>query len=292
MLDFAAYTPAVHLTYNNGIAKTIHRNSKGMKLGLNGKTAFVAASSDGIGRAIARSLAAEGCGIVLCARNEDKLTAFEKQLRNDTGVDVDSIVGNLDDASEIDRIARAALGMHGVIDVLVTNNGGPGPGSFESLDEVAWLSAWNRTLMAPVRLIRSFLPGMKERRWGRIINITSISVRQPIPRLLLSNAYRAAVTGMAKTLSDEVAALGITVNCIAPGYIATDRIAHLFADRAAQSGRTADEERRTLTAAIPAQRLGSPDEVGDLACFLASERAAYISGTTILVDGGLFRGGV
>jgi 3-oxoacyl-[acyl-carrier protein] reductase len=263
-----------------------------MKLGLNGKTAFVAASSDGLGRAVARSLAAEGCRLVLCSRSEAKLVAVQATLREETGADVEYIAGNLDDAADVDRITATALGMHGAFDILVTNNGGPSTGNFESLDEAAWSSAWNRTLMSPVRLIRAFLPGMKQRGWGRVINITSISVRQPIARLLLSNSYRAAVTGMAKTLSDEVAAAGVTVNCIAPGYIATDRIAHLFADRAAQSGRTAEAERIALTAAIPAQRLGDPAEVGDLACFLASERAGYITGSTILIDGGLFRGAV
>jgi 3-oxoacyl-[acyl-carrier protein] reductase len=261
-----------------------------MKLGLNGKTAFVAASSGGIGRAIARSLAAEGARLVLCARREEALSALQEELRAAHGTDVEYVTGDLDRAEDVARMTGAALEMYGAIDILITNNGGPQPGAFDALDESAWEAAWERTLLSPVRLIRAFLPGMKARGWGRIVNVTSISVKQPIARLMLSNSYRSAVTGMAKTLSDEVAGLGITVNCIAPGYIGTDRLAHLFADRAAQSGRTPDEERATMMTGIPAGRLGRPEEVGDLACFLASERAAYITGSTILVDGGLYRG--
>ncbi|MBL0176837.1 MAG: SDR family oxidoreductase [Ignavibacteria bacterium] len=261
-----------------------------MKLGLNGKTAFIAASSDGIGRAIARSLASEGARLVLCARREEPLSALQEELRAAHGAEVEYVTGNLDAAGDVTRMTDAALEMYGTIDILVANNGGPQPGTFEALDETAWAAAWERTLLSPVRLIRALLPGMKARGWGRIVTVTSISVKQPIARLMLSNTYRAAVTGMAKTLSDEVAGLGITVNCIAPGYIGTDRLTHLFADRAAQSGRTPDEERALMLAGIPAGRLGLPEEVGDLACFLASERAAYITGETILVDGGLYRG--
>ncbi len=261
-----------------------------MKQDINKKTAFVAGSSDGIGRAVAEGLAAEGCGIVLCARRVEALRELGGRLETEHGIRTACVAADLNRPEEIDRAVNTTLEMFGAADVLVTNNGGPPAGAFEEIDESAWSEGWHRTLMSAVRLIRGFLPGMRSRKWGRIINITSISVRQPIPRLLLSNSYRAAVTALAKTLSDETAADGITVNCIAPGYIKTSRLARLFEDRSRNSGRTVEEELESVVAGIPARRLGMPDEIAHLACFLASERASYITGSTILVDGGLHRG--
>jgi 3-oxoacyl-[acyl-carrier protein] reductase len=261
-----------------------------MNLELTGRTAFVAGASDGIGRAIASALAAEGCRLVLAARRGDVLSEVKQSLREAHDTQVEFVVGDLDTADDIARMHDTALRFFGGIDILVTNNGGPRTGIFAELDDEAWTQAWNRTLMSAIRLIRGFLPGMLANGWGRIVNITSISVKQPVPRLLLSNAYRAAVTGMARTLSDEVAGRGVTVNCIAPGYIGTARLEHLFGDRALQSGSTPEAERAAMVRGIPAGRLGLPEEIAALAAFLASERAAYITGTTIQVDGGLYRG--
>lgn len=261
-----------------------------MELELKGKRAFVAGSSDGIGRAVANGLAAEGMAVMLCARSEAKLAAAAAQLL-DTGAErVEFIAANLDDAAGITRVIDATLSAFGGIDVLVTNNGGPNPGDFLSMSEEDWLAGYNRTLMSGVRLIRGFLPGMIDRGFGRVINITSISVKQPVQRLLLSNSFRAGVTGMAKTLSDEVSKHGVTVNNIAPGYIATGRQAQLFADRAEKAGVTVEQIREQLTANIPMGRIGTPDEIAHLAVFLASARSSYITGTTIQVDGGLYRG--
>ena len=261
-----------------------------MELELTGKRAFVAGSSDGIGRAVAEGLAVEGAELMLCARTEAKLEATAHALRKHGAARVEFIAADLDRSAEIQRVLDRTLDAFGGMDILITNNGGPNPGDFLSMTDEDWLGVYKRTLMSGIRLIRGLLPGMIERKWGRVINITSISVKQPVPRLLLSNTFRAGVTGMAKTLSDEVSKHGVTVNNIAPGYIATARQAQLFNDRAAAAGTTVDHIRDQLTANIPMGRIGTPDEIAHLAVFLASARSSYITGTTIQVDGGLFRG--
>ncbi len=261
-----------------------------MELGLKGKRAFVAGSSDGIGRAIAEGLAIEGCDIMLCSRSEEKLIAAANAIRARVETDVHFVPADLDIPEHIEAAAAATIGAFGGVDILVTNNGGPNPGDFVSMSEEQWLAGYNRTLMSGVRLIRAFLPGMIERQFGRIINVTSISVKMPVARLLLSNTFRAGVTGMAKTLSDEVSKHGITINNIAPGYIRTGRQTQLFTDRAEKAGVTVEDIREQITTAIPMGRIGHADEVANLAVFLASEAASYITGTTITVDGGLNRG--
>jgi 3-oxoacyl-[acyl-carrier protein] reductase len=200
------------------------------------------------------------------------------------------LVADLTDAAQIERLVGETLARHDRIDVLVTNNGGPPAGYFEALDEEAWFRAHELTLMSAVRLIRAVLPTMRAQRWGRIINITSVSVKQPIDNLLLSNVYRPAVVGLAKTLSAQVAAEGITVNNVAPGYTRTDRVMELIEATAAEKGRTTDELLAEMTDGFPAGRMGEPEELGALVAFLASERASYITGTTIQVDGGYVQG--
>ncbi|MDT8323455.1 MAG: SDR family oxidoreductase [Bacteroidota bacterium] len=261
-----------------------------MDLELKGKRAFVAGSSDGIGRAIATGLAAEGCDVMLCARTEEKLAALAAELRESRGARVAYVSADLDEAAAITAAVAAMKEEFGGCDILVANNGGPEPGDFRSMTEEQWLAGYNRTLMSTVRLIRGMLDGMIAQEFGRIINVTSISVKQPVQRLLLSNTFRAGVTGMAKTLSDEVSRFGVTVNNIAPGYIRTGRQTQLFTDRAEKAGTTAEAIRAQVTANIPTGRIGMPDEIAHLAVFLASARASYITGTTIPVDGGLNRG--
>lgn len=261
-----------------------------MNLGIEGRKAFIAGSSDGIGRGIAEALAAEGCEIVLCARGAEKLERVVEELKGRSGHGVHSVTADLDSAEDIDRAVSRVLTAVGHIDILVTNNGGPPTGTFDQLNEAQWTGAWNRTFLSAVRLIRGFLDGMKNRRWGRVIGVTSISVKQPIHRLILSNSYRAGVTGMMKTLSQEVAAYGITVNTIAPGYIETARMTQLFAERSAAPETAEHDEREALIRTIPAGHLGTPADIGALAAFLASEQAHYITGTTILVDGGMYKG--
>lgn len=247
-----------------------------MNLGLSGKTALVTAASKGIGLAIARGLAAEGVRVALCARTPG---AAEKAAR-DIGGGAAGFVADVSKADDIDRLfgeVRSALGLP---DILVVNAGGPPAGTPSELGVSGWDGAFELTLMSAVRLAQGALPAMRRRGWGRIVNVTSLSVREPIPTLTLSNALRAAVTGYAKTLAGEVARDGVTVNNVAPGYTATAHVSEVFGE----------EARRRLEADIPAGRFARPDEIAAAAVFLASEGAGYITGQTLLVDGGLTKG--
>ncbi|MGQ9585184.1 MAG: SDR family oxidoreductase [Anaerolineae bacterium] len=257
-----------------------------MDLGLRGKAALVAASSRGLGRATAMELAREGAKVALCARNREELEAVAEAMRQETGAEVLAVPADLAKAADIHGLVSAVEARFGYVDILVTNAGGPPGGSFDDFDDAAWARAWELTLMSAVRLIRAVLPGMKARRWGRIVNITSVSVKQPIRDLILSNAYRTAVVGLAKTLATELAPLGITVNNVCPGWTLTDRVQELVGRQARQEGKPFEAVVEAITAGIPMGRMGKPEELAALIAFLASERAAYITGTTIPVDGG------
>jgi 3-oxoacyl-[acyl-carrier protein] reductase len=261
-----------------------------MDLGLKDRVAIVAASSRGLGEACAWELAREGARVVICARESARLTATAEEIHAATGVQVLPARADLTDGAQIRHLADETLRRFGRIDVLVTNNGGPPAGYFDDFDDDAWAAAHQLTLMSAVRLIRAVLPTMRAQQWGRIINITSVAVKQPIDNLLLSNVYRPGVTGLAKTLSAQVAADGITVNNVAPGYTRTDRVLELAKARAADQGKTVEEILAETTADFPIQRMGEPEELAALVAFLASERASYITGTTIQVDGGFVRG--
>lgn len=261
-----------------------------MDLGLRDRVAIVAASSRGLGKACALELAREGAKVVLCAREAEHLAAAADEVRAKAGVDVLAIQTDLTDPAQIRHLVDETLRRFGRIDVLVTNNGGPPAGYFEDFEDDAWLEAHQLTLMSAVRLIRAVLPAMRIQRWGRIINITSVSVKQPIDNLLFSNVYRPGVVGLAKTLSAQVAVDGITVNNVAPGYARTERVLELAKARAAEQGKTADEILADTIASYPMQRMGEPEEPAALVAFLASERASYITGTTIQVDGGYVKG--
>jgi 3-oxoacyl-[acyl-carrier protein] reductase len=261
-----------------------------MDLGLEGKVALVAAASRGLGRAIAFELASEGAKVVMCARGADALEASRAEIAAQTGADVRAVTADLSVREQIDLVVQSAQSAHGRVDILVTNAGGPPAGVFEKHDWDAWERAVNLTLRSAVELTRAVLPGMRERRWGRIINVTSITVKQPVDNLILSNSIRAAVTGFARTLANEVATDGITVNNMLPGYTRTERVEQLADATAAQEG----VDRRDILARfereIPMRRLGEPKEFGVLAAFLASERASYITGQSIAVDGGWIKG--
>jgi len=260
-----------------------------MDLGLRGKVALVSAASRGLGRAIADALAADGASLLICARGADALEEARNAIAKRSGVEVEMVVADVSSEEGIARLWQRARDHFGHVDVLVTNAGGPPSGPLESLEWESWQRAVEVTLLSAVELTRLVLPGMKERRWGRILNVTSIAVKQPVDGLMLSNSLRAAVTGFARTLANEVAPYGITVNNIMPGYTRTERVEELNAATAAREGITIDDVAHRIEAQIPMRRLGEPQECAALAAFLASEQASYITAQSIAVDGGWIR---
>lgn len=257
-----------------------------MDLGVRGKFAFVAASSRGLGRAVAEELAAEGVNVALCARHEKSIHDVANSIARTHGVETFATRADLSQSGEAHRAVAEAIAHFGRIDILVTNAGGPPAGPFDSHNDEAWRNAVMLNLESVIGLTRGALPGMKERQWGRIINVTSIAVKQPVENLILSNSIRAAVVGMARTLANEVAPFNVTVNNVLPGYTRTERIDELTAFSAQQTGKSEDEIRAVWEHQIPMGRLGEPREFAALVAFLASERASYITGTSITVDGG------
>lgn len=260
-----------------------------MDLGLKGKVALVAASSRGLGRAVAEELAAEGASLILCARNQQTISETSEAISSQIGASTLAVQADVSVRSDITRLVDSGLQRFGRIDILVTNGGGPPAGQFEQLTLEQWETATRLTLFSAIELARAVLPGMKERRWGRILNITSIAVKQPVENLILSNSLRAGVTGFARTLANEVAAEGITVNNILPGYTRTERVEELAQMMAQRHGITSEQFKEKWEQEIPMRRLGEPREFAALAAFLVSERAAYITGTSIQVDGGWVR---
>jgi 3-oxoacyl-[acyl-carrier protein] reductase len=253
------------------------------------KVALVCAASKGLGRASAEALARDGFHVAICARGADALEATAEAIRQ-AGGDVLAIPADLSRADDVDRVIASTVDWFGGLDVLVTNTGGPPSGPFMSLDERAWTEAIDALLLSVVRLCRAAVPHMQQRGGGRIINVTSISVKQPIAGLVLSNALRSAVTSLAKTLSVELAPDKILVNCVAPGYTRTDRVVELSQQSAAREGTSAEAVEQRIVSGIPIGRMGDPKEFGDVVAFLASPAASYISGVTIPVDGGWTRG--
>lgn len=259
-----------------------------MDLGLRGKTAFVAAASQGLGRAIAEELAREGARVAVCARTE-RIHAVAKEITAATGNDTLSLVADVSVPGDVAIALEALHARLGGIDILVTNAGGPPPGPFESHTPEAWQKAVALNLDSVVNLVRGVLPGMKARKWGRILNVTSIAVKQPVDGLILSNSVRAAVTGFARSLANEVAPFGITVNNLMPGYTRTERLDALAAHNASAKAITVEEAFGAWEKQIPMGRVGEPREFAALAAFLASERASYITAQSIAVDGGWIR---
>ncbi len=261
-----------------------------MKLGIEGKVALVAGGSRGLGRAVAEELAAEGCRVVVCARSPEGVDEAAAALRGAHGGEILGVAADLTDPEGVEQVIQTTLSRFETIDILFTNTGGPPPGPFEAHTPEVWDQAVAQNLSSVLNLVRGTLTGMKERKWGRIINCTSVAVKQPVDGLILSNAVRAAVTGFARTLANEVAPFGITVNNVLPGFTRTERLDHLAAANAQRKGVTVDEAFSAWEADIPMGRLGEPKEFGALVAFLASARASYITGTSIPVDGGWVRG--
>ena len=260
-----------------------------MDLGIRGRVALVAASSRGLGRASAEALAAEGVELLLCARGEEALRATADDIRRASGVRVVEVVADVATVAGRAAVLDAAQREFEHVDILVTNAGGPPAGPFEAHDPDAWDAAVRTTLTSVVELVRGVLPGMRDRRWGRIVNITSIAVKQPVDNLILSNSVRAAVTGFARTLANEVAPQGITVNNVMPGYTRTARVEELAARTASLKGGSPDAAFAAWEAQIPMARLGDPAEFGAMVAFLCSAQASYTTGASIPVDGGWIR---
>lgn len=261
-----------------------------MDLGIQGRVALVAAASKGLGKVAAFALAREGVDICIAAREPAALEAAAEEIRRQAAVRVLAVPADVTSRHDLERLAQTTRQELGPIDILVNNAGGPRPGLFAEMSDDDWLQAFNLNFMSAMRLSRMVLPSMRERRWGRIINITSIGVKQPMPNLVLSNGVRTGLVAMAKTLAAQVAEYNITVNNVCPGYTLTDRIRSLAASTAAQTGATSADVIAGWEASIPMRRLGKPEELAALITFLASEPAAYITGTTIQVDGGYYQG--
>lgn len=257
-----------------------------MDLGLNNKVALVAAASRGLGRAVAEELAAEGAALVICSRKNETIARVANEIINATGAQVLGLAADVSDPDDVARLVKSGIERFGRIDILVTNAGGPPAGRFENFALQNWEAASRLLLHSAVEMARQVLPGMKGRGWGRILNITSIAVKQPVDNLILSNSLRAAVTGFARTLANEVASFGITVNNIMPGYTRTERVEELARMMAEKEGITPAEFVARWEKEIPMRRIGEPREFAALAAFLVSERASYITGTSIPVDGG------
>ena len=252
--------------------------------------ALVAAASQGLGRAAAFALAREGCKVAICARNAATLEDTANTIRKEAKADVVAIAADISRADGVKAFADGALQAFGGVDVLVPNAGGPPPGGFETLPDDQWAKGWELTFQSTVRLVRACLPSMRNRGGGAVVAILSMSVRQPIDNLVLSNSLRLGVVGALKTLAREVAKDRIRVNGVAPGWIATDRTIQLHRDRAERERRRIEDVQAAVVQEIPMGRMGTAEEVADLIAFLASDRAAYVTGVIAQIDGGLYRG--
>lgn len=260
-----------------------------MNLELQGRVAIVCAASRGLGRATALSLAREGASVAICARSEGPLFDAASSIRAETGGTVIPMVADVSREVDACRLVDETVRQLGAIDILVTNTGGPRSDLFTGLSDDDWRAAIDSVLMSVVWLARRVIPHMRKRGGGRIISITSVSAKQPVEGLVLSNALRAAVTGLARTLANELAPENILVNCVAPGYTRTDRVVELAEAAAQREGISADAVQQRTVSRIPMQRMASPEEFADVVTFLASGRASYVTGATLQVDGGYVR---
>jgi len=261
-----------------------------MDLGLKNRVALVAASSQGIGRATAEAFAAEGCRVAMCARNAQTLKAAAQEIKKRYKAEVFIDAFDVTDAAAVRRFVTGVVRKFGGVDICVTNAGGPPAKGFLAATLKEWQRALEANFLSTVYFAREVIPHMQRKRWGRIITLTSITTKQPVTDLVLSNAVRAAVVGLVKSLANEFGKDGILVNNVGPGFTATDRLKELALVRAAASGMSEQEIFAGWAADAPLQRLGQPREVAEAIVWLASERASYITGQTVLVDGGMYKG--
>jgi 3-oxoacyl-[acyl-carrier protein] reductase len=261
-----------------------------MNFGLKNKIAIVTAASQGLGKASAMALAQEGATVIICSRREKEIAEAANEIQEATGASVVPLVVDVSKLEDIRRLVLETKQQFGTVHILINNAGGPPTGSIASLTDEDWLNGHQLTLMSMVRLTREVLPMMTGQRWGRIITITSIAAKQPINELLLSSAIRPGILGLTKVLANLHAKDNVTVNTICPGNILTKRQEELSASRAKQKNMTLDEYLKETASAIPAGRLGRPEEIGNTVAFLASEQASYINGVNLLVDGSAAKG--
>jgi 3-oxoacyl-[acyl-carrier protein] reductase len=261
-----------------------------MDLGLKDRVAIVAASSQGLGKAAAFGLAREGARLAMCARSASTLHETAEEIRRETGVDVMDRALDVTDPDAVHRFVADTAAHFGHVDICVANAGGPPSKSFAETTVEDWHAAANLNLMSTVHFARETLPLMQARRWGRFIAVTSVSVKQPLDGLILSNSVRSAVTGLVKSLANEYGAFNVLVNNVCPGYTATARLMSLADRLAAKEGVAAQEIVGRWAAQTPLRRVGQPEEFANLVVFLASERASYITGSSIAVDGGIIKG--
>lgn len=258
-----------------------------MDLGIRNRVAMVAAASKGLGRAMAEALAAEGVRVSLCSRSLETLQPVVEAIGAENALGTACDVSN---PGDLQRWFDATIARFGQVDILITNTGGPPAAPFLKLSEEQWRSGIDSTLMNVVRLCRLVIPEMQKRGWGRILHLTSFVAKQPVELLTVSSTLRAGLSALTKTLADQVARDGITVNAILPGHFLTDRQRHLAELRAEEQGVTPEEYLEKSQGVIPMGRFGRPEELGAVTAFLCSERAAYVTGVSLQIDGGLVRG--
>lgn len=259
-----------------------------MDLNLNGKTAIVVASSQGLGKAIAVQLVKEGANVMLASRNADKLKIVQSELLAFTKGKVSYLQTDITNKEDISALINYTVNTFGTIDILVNNAGGPPAGTFEQLEDGAWQGAFELNLLSYIRMIRGALPYL-QKNGGRIINIASASIKEPIPGLILSNTFRLGIVGLSKTLADELAPHNILINTVAPGRIATDRVTHLDQVNAEKLGKPIEEIEQMYKETIPLKRYGTPEEFANFVTFLVSDANTYMTGQAYLVDGGMVK---
>ena len=260
-----------------------------MDLSIKGKNAIVCASSQGLGKSAAMDLAKEGVNLTICSRNKEKINLVKNEIEEISDVKIVAIEADLSSEKDINNLYKEAKKELKTIDILINNNGGPPPSTFEELADEDWQRAFNSTMMSAIRLSKLVLPDMKKNKWGRIVNISSISVKTPVNGLFLSNSIRMGVLGWAKALSDEVAPHGITVNTVCPGTTKTERIEQILNSQSESSGKDKSELQEAMANNIPMLRIGEPTDLSALITFLASEKASYMTGLAVQVDGGSAR---
>ena len=261
-----------------------------MDLGIKGRVAVVAASSQGIGLATAEAFAAEGCQVAMCARNWERLQAAAEKIRNEHPAEVVAEAVDVTNRAAVSRFVATVVAKFGSVDICVTNAGGPPAKGFLAASPEDWQQAIAANFLSTVHFAREVIPLMQRQKWGRIITITSITTKQPVNDLVLSNAVRAAVVGLVKSLANEFGKDGILVNNVGPGFTATERLKELAKARSAATGKSEQEFLEAWAADAPLKRLGEPRELAETIVWLASERASYITGQTVLVDGGMYKG--